>query len=344
MEPLSTDTSPQAVRTRTLLFSHSTRARHWLKLWLEREGADVRVATDPAAAVALAGRAELDVVLMDPDLRDPSDVMLLDELRNRYRDLPVILLSPPPEALLVGEPQDVPEDPYLMHLAELVRTAGRLRQDAERLETGPAVEGDAMVQTLALQGARSLVQAMEAKGVFARGGSQQVAEYAAILAETVGGLDVDQVRVSAELHDVGRLGVPTVIWNKAGPLDAREAEQVRRHPMLGLRLLKPLLDDADVLAGIVWHHERWDGQGYPDGLHGDDIPAIARVIGVAEALWALTTDRPYRPALGWEKALAELQHGRGTQFAPEVIDALMGAEDRLRQCYLDLLEAAGQMA
>jgi HD-GYP domain-containing protein (c-di-GMP phosphodiesterase class II) len=133
--------------------------------------------------------------------------------------------------------------------------------------------------------------------------------------------DAPQIEFGFLLHDVGKVAVPDAILFKSGSLTEEEYSLVRRHPVIGTEILR----DVDFLGEgklvVRHHHERWDGQGYPDGLAGEEIPLAARVFAVADALDALTTDRPYRPASGYPAARQEIYAGAGSQFDPAVVAA-----------------------
>jgi two-component system cell cycle response regulator len=133
--------------------------------------------------------------------------------------------------------------------------------------------------------------------------------------------EVQVLRNAAHLHDIGKVAIPDAIMAKPGPLDEAEWEFMRRHTVIGQRIVTA----APVLAGvgelIRSSHERWDGSGYPDGLAGDQTPLGARIIAICDAYDAMTSDRPYRVALSHEDAMAELRRCAGTQFAPDVVAA-----------------------
>ncbi len=169
------------------------------------------------------------------------------------------------------------------------------------------------------------IEAIEAKDLYTRGHSSQVAHYARHIAAVLGfsPQELEMIRYSALLHDIGKIGIQEQVLTKPGPLTDREWEQIRTHPEVGEQILKPLKLLAPVLAGVRSHHERYDGSGYPDGLKGVEIPLQARIIAVADAFDAMTSDRAYRKALPREVAVRELQKGVGLQFDPEVVKAFL---------------------
>jgi diguanylate cyclase (GGDEF)-like protein len=136
--------------------------------------------------------------------------------------------------------------------------------------------------------------------------------------------DIARLRTAALLHDIGKVGVPDEILQKPGPLDSREWEIMRQHPVIGERIVRAI-PGMGAIARIVRHeHERWDGGGYPDGLAGEAIPIDARIILACDAYHAMTSDRPYRRAMSHREALAELTTNAGSQFDPNVVEALVG--------------------
>jgi ribonuclease P protein subunit RPR2 len=170
---------------------------------------------------------------------------------------------------------------------------------------------------------RALSNAVEARDAYTGKHAERVAAYGIELAGAAG-LDIadsPQIEFGFLLHDVGKVGVPDAILFKTSSLTEEEYALVRRHPLIGSEILR----DVDFLGEgklvVRHHHERWDGSGYPDGLAGEAIPLAARVFAVADALDALTTDRPYRPASSFEHARRVVCAGSGTQFDPAVVAA-----------------------
>ncbi len=150
------------------------------------------------------------------------------------------------------------------------------------------------------------------------------------IATTLGtriGLDTEQLRrlhVAAHLHDIGKIHITEELVNRPGPLAEDEWEEMRRHPAEGFFLLDGLVH-PDIATTVLFHHERYDGTGYPYGLSGTAIPQLARILFVADAYDAMTSDRPYQPALPTDFALAELELNAGTQFDPTIVSTLLGA-------------------
>jgi diguanylate cyclase (GGDEF)-like protein len=174
-----------------------------------------------------------------------------------------------------------------------------------------------------IEAAESLARAVDARDAYEDGHAARVAELAERIATRLS-LDpdyVEVVRVAGGLHDVGKLAVPDEILRKADALTDHERQVLERHPQVGYRMLESLGADP-VAECVLHHHERWDGMGYPDGLHGDDIPVGSRIILVAEAFDALTSDCSYREKLTTEAALAELEESAGRQFDPHAVAAL----------------------
>jgi HD-GYP domain-containing protein (c-di-GMP phosphodiesterase class II) len=179
-----------------------------------------------------------------------------------------------------------------------------------------------------IKGNRDLVAALsrslEAKDFYTGGHTERVAEIAVAIARRLGfdGSDLEAIEIGALVHDVGKVGIPEAILNKPGPLDEPEWEVMKRHPVVSDFILKDVDLHPFVRQAARWSHERIDGSGYPDGLRGDQIPIAARIVFVADAWDALTSDRPYRPQRTAGDALAEIRRNAGTQFCPTVVDAL----------------------
>ncbi|MBL9031526.1 MAG: HD-GYP domain-containing protein [Phycisphaerae bacterium] len=167
---------------------------------------------------------------------------------------------------------------------------------------------------------RALTAAIDAKDAYTRGHSERVAHVARQLAFAAGFRPVaaERVHVCGLLHDVGKIGVPEAVLLKPGRLSDDEFELIKRHPAIGHGILKDIPSLHDVLPGVLHHHERWDGMGYPEGLAGDKIPLVARVLALADTFDAMSSNRSYRSAMPRERVLAEIAANAGKQFDPEL--------------------------
>jgi diguanylate cyclase (GGDEF)-like protein len=167
---------------------------------------------------------------------------------------------------------------------------------------------------------QALAAAVDAKDPYTQGHSRRVADHARLIAERLGLTpeQVDQVYTAATLHDVGKIGIPDRVLQKAGRLSPEEQRLMETHPVLGEVIVGKVPQLANTLGGVRSHHERWDGHGYPDGLSGEQIPLVARILALADTFDAMTSNRPYRRSLAVETALQEIGRSAGTQFDPRL--------------------------
>lgn len=178
------------------------------------------------------------------------------------------------------------------------------------------------IQTAYLQTVIALSNSIEAKDPYTRGHCQRVMEISCEAAKQMGLSDreINQLRYCAILHDIGKIGIPSSILNKRGKLSTEEFCVVKKHPVLAYNILKDVEFIRDCMDGILQHHERFDGKGYPNGLKGKEINKLGRILCVADSLDAMTSDRPYRPAMTMREATAEIKKCSGTQFDPEITE------------------------
>ncbi len=173
----------------------------------------------------------------------------------------------------------------------------------------------------------AMITAINNNDRYTRRHSEDVTEYALLIAAEIG-LSPETMRVlrvGALLHDVGKIGVSEEILKKPGELSPQEFEAMKRHPHLGALICEGVPGLKNIVEIVRSHHERWDGSGYPDGMEGEEIPTLARLLAVADAFSAMTTSRPYRTGLDWEQALIEIEAGSGTQFDPQMARAFVRA-------------------
>ena len=218
---------------------------------------------------------------------------------------------------------------------ELIRDAGEIMADDDRqmLETlathaAIAIENATLfedTQQSYYDTLKTLARAMEARDDYTRGHSERVAELSLTLAQALATPEelTKSIFNAALLHDIGKMGVRDSVLLSAMPLSPEELEHIRRHPANGNKILGPLKFLGKVAEFVKYHHERWDGKGYPTGIRGEDIPLASRIISVADTYDAMTSSRPYRTASSHEAAMAEIQRQRGTQFDPRIVDAFV---------------------
>lgn len=187
---------------------------------------------------------------------------------------------------------------------------------------------------------KSLITALEARDEYTKGHSYRVQIYSVKLAKALGlpAKKVKQVELSAILHDIGKIGIPDDVLRKPERLTDEEFEIIKKHPVIGYNILKSIDGLDDVLDGIKYHHERYDGKGYPEGLKGKEIPLVARIIAIADTLDAMTSDRPYRKGLDFEYALEQIRNVKGSQLDPDLVDAFLNSFSNLEELKLVRME------
>jgi putative two-component system response regulator len=315
---------------------------------VQRHGDRCFLAADAAAARLALAREEVELVLCDVDLGGESGLDLVRWLHVAHPTVAVVMVTGNDDAELaetalgigaygyVVKPFRTNEMLIAIHGAlrrrsiELASEAdrGRLESDVvERTATLASIVADlanAEEETI-----RRLALAAELRNVETGRHVVRVSHTAGLLAQRLG-LDpkrCELMRTASQLHDIGKIGIPDEILLKAGPLSAAERSHMERHPEIGHRILSesgsPLLQAAAELA--LGHHEWWDGTGYPFGLAGERISIESRIVAVADVFDALTTARPYRPALSVEAAVAMMIAGRGSHFDPDVLDAFLAS-------------------
>lgn len=303
------------------------------------EGKEFRV-TQLASGEALLDYTEKgdpDLILLDilmPGMDGFETLTQLREIRRDRCDIPVIFLTADDNrememrGLKLGA-TDFIRKPFLPEILSLrVRHAVEL----DRLQRNLSEEVDRITKenaSLSLRVVESLAQAIDAKDAYTNGHSGRVAEYAKQIAERYGYSSRRQreIYMTGLLHDVGKIGVPDNIINKPGKLTQEEYEIIKTHPVIGERILQTIRERPELAIGARWHHERYDGKGYPDGLAGNEIPEIARIIAVADAYDAMTSRRSYRDVLPGEKVRSELENGKGTQFDPVFAEIMLAIID-----------------
>ena len=211
-------------------------------------------------------------------------------------------------------------------ISDLAETFNRMASDIEQFieQLKQAAEEN---RELFIGSIRMLAAAIDEKDPYTRGHSGRVAKYAMAIGETIGlgAGDLDRLRISALLHDVGKIGIDDRVLKKPGSLTDEEFQIMKQHPVKGANIMRPVAQLKDMLPGIELHHEQVNGKGYPYGLSADQIPLMARIIAVADTLDAITTNRPYQSAMDLEFAMRRVRELAGSRFDPKIVDALESA-------------------
>jgi HD-GYP domain-containing protein (c-di-GMP phosphodiesterase class II) len=208
-------------------------------------------------------------------------------------------------------------------ISELAQTFNSMAGDIEEF-VAQLKQAAGENRELFLGSIRMLAAAIDEKDPYTRGHSGRVAKYSLIVGQQLGlpAEELDNIRISALLHDVGKIGVDDRVLKKPGKLTPEEFDLMKQHPLKGANIMRPVAQLKEMLPGIELHHEHVDGGGYPHGLRGDAIPMMARIIAAVDTLDAMTTNRPYQSAMDLEFAMNKIRDLAGTKFDPVVVDAL----------------------
>jgi putative two-component system response regulator len=331
---------PQPNAVKCLVVDDEPRLRRVLVRLLEGEGFTCAEAGSGVEALALMQQDPVPLVISDLRMPQMDGVTLLRELLAKWPDTAVLVVTAVAEvesavACLQLGALDYVAKPF--HLDE-VRARVMQALDKRRLilenrmyhqQLEDRVQEQARrIEELSLERLQALVHFLEEKDTYLRGHSVRVANYALAIARrmSLSPATIDMIALGAELHDIGKIGVRESVLHKPGTLSEAEYRHIMEHPVIGARLLAPLMRDAPAALAIVRsHHERLDGKGFPDGLKDSEIAIEVRVVTVADSFDAMTSVRPYRPALSVSKALQELEDGKGVQFDAEVVHGFLTA-------------------
>ncbi len=277
-----------------------------------------------------------DLILLDIKMPGMDGFETLDALRKleKGKIVPVIFLTADEKegtevkGLSLGA-MDFIKKPFV---PEVLTIRVRHMIDLDHLQRNLADEVDKKTKAnerLFLQVVSSLVSAIDAKDTYTNGHSSRVAEYSREIARRSGYDEkrLEDIYMMGVLHDVGKIGVPDALINKPAKLTDEEYDIIKNHSVLGARILGNIKEMPSLQMGARWHHERYDGKGYPDQLAGEDIPEEARIIAVADSYDAMTSHRSYRKPLSQEVVREELEKGIGTQFDPHFAKIMLEMMD-----------------
>ena len=278
-----------------------------------------------------------DLILLDinmPEMDGFETLKMLREQEAGQEEIPVIFLTANDDensetrGLSLGA-MDFIKKPFVpevltlrvRHIIDLIRLQRNLSQEVEK-----KTEEN---EKLFMHVVHSLADAIDAKDTYTNGHSGRVAKYSKEIARRYGYSEKAQsdIYMMGLLHDVGKIGVPDAVINKPAKLTDEEFAMIKNHPAMGSRILKNIKEMPALATGARWHHEKYGGGGYPDGLSGNDIPEEARIIAVADAYDAMSSRRSYRDVLPQEVVRGEIEKGKGTQFDPKFADIMLSMID-----------------
>jgi len=319
---------------RVLVVDDQVQAAEMIRAEVSAAGFECVACSDPVEAVRHIGGGGFDVVVTDITMPKLSGMDLLAELRQHTPACKVILITGHStqdylgQALMLGAFDYVqkPFDP--VEVADLVHRAVHSNDEVAPLAARAAASAQPgfHAREASLDTVGALVRAIEAKDPYTRRHSEHVAHYAMKVGEAIGlgGEELESLRAASLLHDVGKIGVPDHILTKPGSLTDEEFEHIRRHPALGEAILSKITAFKREAMVIRYHHERWDGKGYPDGLAGEESPKLSRLICVADSMDAMLMTRTYKKGYPPEKMIGELVRCTASQFDPEIAAAAVG--------------------
>ena len=290
--------------------------RELIRVYLHDVDCDVLEACRGENALDVIRRQRVDLILLDINMPGPDGFEVCSQVKRapETRLVPVVIvtgrsaLDDHVKALDAGADDFIVKPVRKPELVARVRSLLRVKALYDRLD-----DSDRVIFTLAA--------AVEAKDDYTEAHTERVAISARRLGQSMGlgEAALDALYRGGMIHDIGKIGIPDAILRKTGALSVEETQLMRRHPLIGERIVSGLRS-ADALRSIIrHHHERIDGHGYPDGLAGDDIPLLARIVAVCDAYDAMVSERPYRYGHRPEHALAELRAGAGTQWDSEIV-------------------------
>jgi putative two-component system response regulator len=300
---------------------------------LQELGLNCQMATESSQARQLIDNPSgdgpcFDVLIADVQMPNFTGLELLAFTKRRRPGCKVILITGDSKSQFVSQALflgafDYVEKPFKAGLlAEVVLKA--LNQDTKGCllydRAATAMEICDQSRKASLDSVTALARAVEAKDPYTRRHSEQVAHYAVNIAVALGlsGPELESVHIAALLHDIGKIGVPDYILTKPGPLTDEEFQYIRRHPALGADILASITMFGKEAQLVRYHHEMWNGKGYPSGLTGEESPFASRIIQVADSMDAMLMDRTYKKGYSAEKMIGELERCAGTQFDPQI--------------------------
>ncbi|MBD5477052.1 MAG: HD-GYP domain-containing protein [Lachnospiraceae bacterium] len=242
-----------------------------------------------------------------------------------FPDVLLSVFTPSIAILIILFSMETPDYQLLIKTLDELDDLRKNLQIEVKKQTKEAEERREKVERLSEQVILAFAKTIDAKDAYTNGHSERVADYSREIAKRMGMSKQEQQEIYCMglLHDIGKIGIPNAIINKAGKLTDEEYMIIKKHPEIGAEILTTISELPDISIGAKYHHEKYDGTGYPDKIEGESIPFLARIIGIADAYDAMTSKRSYRDALPQQVVREEIKKGRGTQFDPKCADIML---------------------
>lgn len=304
---------------------------------------EVNTVTSGKAAFELLKSNQVDLILLDIRMPEMDGFTFMEQIKKMpdLKDIPIICLTADNEkesevkCFELGAVDFIrkPFVPEIMfqrttRILELSRLQKKLQNEVAR-KTMTLEKRSRQLNRLTIQVMKTLAGTIDAKDKYTNGHSLRVAEYSKMLAARMNmqPSEQDDIYYIGLLHDIGKIGIPDEIINKTSKLTEEEYAVIKTHPSIGSEILEKMSELPGIAIGARWHHERYDGMGYPDGLEGANIPLVARIIGVADAYDAMSSKRSYRSVLPQAHIREEIHRCAGTQFDPEIAAIMLQIMD-----------------
>lgn len=308
-----------------LLVEDSDDLREGLKTILEQEGYRVMAGQDGKVALERMEMKTPDLILADIIMPEMDGYSLFEVVRSRpeWISIPFIFLTARREHKHILAGKRLGAEDYLLKPISPEDLLTAIRSRLGRSQQLLLAQLQDSYETSLIM----LANAIEVRDIYTRGHVERVMNYAQTIAEYLSwsSVDINNLRFGSILHDIGKIQISEEILNKEGPLNDAEWDEIRRHPQMGAELIKGIHYLEPALPVILYHHERWNGSGYPFALSEEDIPLAARIVAIADSFDAMTTKRAYRKELTPEEATSEIISGSGTQYDPLMVEVFQHA-------------------
>lgn len=317
-----------------------------LSIFLKRSGYSFTGCTDPEDAINKIRTEHFDLLLLDFIMTPLHGDQVVEEIRKFNKELYILLLTghkdlaPPLETIRRLDIQGYCEksdkfDQLLLLIESGIKSVEQMRQIKQINEKLAATYKQ--LEQAYMESIETVRYTVEAKDTYTRGHSDRVSMYAVLIGKKLGlsDEDIERLRIGGLFHDVGKIGIPDTILQKQGKLSDDEYSEIKNHPTIGAHILSTATIFKDILPIVKYHHEKYDGTGYPERLKGEKIPYLARITALADTFDAMTSKRVYRDSLSIEQVKEEFKRCKGTQFDPKLTEVFL---DILENDYNSILE------